>query len=286
MIFDFLDKETQRYQEKKHLVNKDNSRYKEIYAQYADMVISPEHYCLSASDFIDIIEFFDSVEKNDKTIELLDHAKLCFINCVESYEDCLLAVKYVEEIKLPLFDDKSEAKSALMRLAYSYRRKELIKSGFAVEVPQTKSEDDFIQLVISYLVETIEALSNILMAVAVIGMLASIFFGLNLYATKRGIQRLKNLICDKCGAQLGDPENTTYEEVSHYWSDSSNSKRAASKLYVTVKFTCKCPKCGAVKSFNETLCSGEVSASNYSTNDTTVSTEKLVNDYLMGIIHF
>lgn len=69
---------------------------------------------------------------------------------------------------------------------------------------------------LSYLVETIEALSNILMAVAVIGMLASIFFGLNLYATKRGIQRLKNLICDKCGAQLGDPENTTYEEVSHY----------------------------------------------------------------------
>lgn len=139
---------------------------------------------------------------------------------------------------------------------------------------------------LSYLVEAIEALSNILMAVAVIGMLASIFFGLNLYATKRGIQRLKNLICDKCGAQLGDPENTTYEEVSHYWSDSSNSKRAASKLYVTVKFTFKCPKCGAVKSFNETLCSGEVSASNYSTNDTTVSTEKLVNDYLMGKIHF
>ena len=66
MIFDFLDKETQRYQEKKHLVNKDNSRYKEIYSQYADIVISPEHYCLSASDFIDIIEFFDSAEKNDK----------------------------------------------------------------------------------------------------------------------------------------------------------------------------------------------------------------------------
>ena len=153
MIFDFLDKETQRYQEKKHLVNKDNSRYKEIYSQYADIVISPEHYCLSASDFIDIIEFFDSAEKNDKTIELLDHAKLCFINCVESYEDCLLAVKYVEEIKLPLFDDKSEAKSALMRLAYSYRRKELIKSGFAVEVPQTKSEDDFIQLVKSLLLK-------------------------------------------------------------------------------------------------------------------------------------
>lgn len=153
MIFDFLDKETQRYQEKKHLVNKDNSRYKEIYSQYADIVISPEHYCLSASDFIDIIEFFDSAEKNDKTIELLDHAKLCFINCVESYEDCLLAVKYVEEIKLPLFDDKSEAKSALMRLAYSYRRKELIKSGFVVEVPQTKSEDDFIQLVKSLLLK-------------------------------------------------------------------------------------------------------------------------------------
>ncbi len=153
MIFDFLDKETQRYQEKKHLVNKDNRRYKEIYSQYADIVISPEHYCLSASDFIDIIEFFDSAEKNDKTIELLDHAKLCFINCVESYEDCLLAVKYVEEIKLPLFDDKSEAKSALMRLAYTYRRKELIKSGFAVEVPQTKSEDDFIQLVKSLLLK-------------------------------------------------------------------------------------------------------------------------------------
>ena len=127
----------------------------------------------------------------------------------------------------------------------------------------------------------IDSLSNILMTISGIGILPSVFFGFNFYATKRGIQRLKNLICDKCGSKLVDPENTEYEEISHSWSD-YGSERPASKLYVTVKFTCKCPKCGAVKSFIETLCSGEVSAS----SDTIVSTEKLVNDYLMGKIHF
>ena len=62
----------------------------------------------------------------------------------------------------------------------------------------------------------IDSLSNILMTISGIGILPSVFFGFNFYATKRGIQRLKNLICDKCGSKLGDPENTEYEELGFY----------------------------------------------------------------------
>ena len=107
-------------------------------------------------------------------------------------------------------------------------------------------------------------------------------WGLGFYfTTKRGnliitVKRMRNLTCDKCGASLADEDYVTYEEISHRWIRSENS----STLKVEIRFRCVCPKCGAVKTFTETLRSGEVSAS----SSHLVSTKELVKDYLDGYV--
>lgn len=126
-------------------------------------------------------------------------------------------------------------------------------------------------------------LLGILMIVFVAGV---IYFGIMLYAMKRVTKRLSNLTCSKCGTQLGDNLNTSWEEIKRHWVDSNNGHTASSKLYVTVKFTCKCPKCGEVKQFTEELCSGKITvANNLSVKDNLVSVQDIVNDYLNGLIH-
>ncbi len=102
---------------------------------------------------------------------------------------------------------------------------------------------------------------------------------------KRCVKRLENLTCDKCGAKLGDIDHTTYEEVSRRWERSDSSDQSKYTLKVTVKFTCVCPECGAVKTFMETLRSGAIVVSSTSLNDDVMPTSKLVEDYLGGLIH-
>lgn len=132
-------------------------------------------------------------------------------------------------------------------------------------------------LVIGTLLEdAVEALG---IAFAVMG-LALWFLGFY-FTFKRGnliiaVKRLRNLTCDKCGASLADEDYVTYEEISHKWIRSENS----STLKVEIRFRCVCPKCGAVKTFTETLRSGEVSAS----SSHLVSTKELVKDYLAGYV--
>lgn len=142
-----------------------------------------------------------------------------------------------------------------------------------------------ISMLFSLLGIIIPVLKTVFEIIGLIGMFAAFYFGIILYSMTRVVKRLKNLTCDKCGSKLGDPENTTYQEISRRWQDSNDSKKAESKLYVTVQFTCKCPKCGTVKSFKETLCSGSINVTNYSTRDNIISTQKLVDDYLDGLIH-
>lgn len=142
-----------------------------------------------------------------------------------------------------------------------------------------------IGVLFSVLSGVIDALSTVFTIIGFVGIIAAMYFGIMLYAMKRVVKRLKNLTCEKCSSKLGNAENTTYQEISRRWQDSSDSNKAESKLYVIVKFTCKCPKCGTVKSFNETLCSGSIKVTNYATRDNIISTQKLVDDYLNGLIH-
>lgn len=139
-------------------------------------------------------------------------------------------------------------------------------------------------ILFSVLAGVVESLNTIFTIIGLLAFVPTAYFGIMLYAMKRSLKRFKNLHCE-CGAELVNDENTTWKEVSRRWQDSNSSNRAESKLYVTVKITCKCPKCGKVKSFNETLCSGKISVSNMSTRDTIVSTQSLVDDYFSGLIH-
>lgn len=114
---------------------------------------------------------------------------------------------------------------------------------------------------------------------------AAAYFSLILYGIERSARRLENLTCDQCGGKLGDAEHTAYEEISRRWESSANSKKAVSKLYVTVRFACQCPNCGAAKTFTETLCSGTINATATSSKANLVDTREIVEDYLNGHIH-
>lgn len=121
--------------------------------------------------------------------------------------------------------------------------------------------------------------------IALVFFFVAAYFALILYGIERSVKRLKNLTCDHCGGKLGDAEHTAYEEISHRWENSTNSKRAVAKLYVTVRFACQCPNCGAAKTFTETLCSGTINATAASSKANLVDTREIVEDYLNGHIH-
>lgn len=120
---------------------------------------------------------------------------------------------------------------------------------------------------------------------ALIFFLAAVYFAFVLYAIDRSVKRLKNLTCDACGGKLGDAAHTTYEELSQRWENSADSKRAVAKRYVTVRFACQCPNCGAEKTFTETLCSGAISATASSSKSNLIDTRVIVEDYLNGHFH-
>ena len=140
----------------------------------------------------------------------------------------------------------------------------------------------FISIAVCLLAQIVESIlpkpiSTVFEIVGLLAAFAAIYFGIMLYGASRAVGRIENLICEKCGSNLGDLEHTTYDELSRRWSDSDKQ----SKLYVTVRFRCECIKCGAVKSFTEELGAGVVTTS----NSNMISTNKLVEDYLNGMIH-
>lgn len=130
----------------------------------------------------------------------------------------------------------------------------------------------------------IAKLQTVFTIIAIVAFVPTAYFGIMLYAMKRSMKRFKNLHCE-CGAELVNDKNTTWQEVSREWRDSADKNRAESTLYVKVKITCICPKCGKSKTFTETLCSGKITVTNYSKKDTIVSTQSLVDDYFAGTIH-
>lgn len=142
-----------------------------------------------------------------------------------------------------------------------------------------------IALACSILAEVIPVIAIVFQLVSFAGILVAIYFGIMLYAIKRVSKRLDNLTCSKCKTSLDNQEYATWEEISRRWAESSSDRKAEGKLYVTVKFTCKCPYCGEIKCFTETLCSGKITATKYGTDANVMPTQKLVDDYFNGLIH-
>lgn len=129
----------------------------------------------------------------------------------------------------------------------------------------------------------VPSVKTVFLILGVIAFLPTAYFAIMLYAMKRVTKRLKNLTCT-CGEKY-NYDSSTWKEVSRRWSTSSDTKKAEGKLYVTVQITGRCPKCGKQKTFEEELCSGKITVTDYSTRDSIVSTESLVRDYFAGVIH-
>ena len=119
----------------------------------------------------------------------------------------------------------------------------------------------------------------------VVASFAMIYFALMWSVCYRAVGRMKNLICEKCGAKLGNLENTTYEELSRQWSGGDYGNNAEAKLHVTVRFNCKCTQCGTVKAFTEVLGAGNIRARGNSVTSEMITTKELVEEYLNGMIH-
>lgn len=140
-------------------------------------------------------------------------------------------------------------------------------------------------LVFSSIGAFVDAVSIPFSIIGILAFVPTAYFGIMLYAMTRVVRRFKNMHCDKCNAAFVLNENTTWKEVKRVWKDSASQRIAESTLYVTVKITCVCPDCGAVKTFTETLCSGKITVTDNFSKDTVVSTRSLVEDYFNGIIH-
>lgn len=146
MIFDFLDKSSKDYQEQVEAFQYEKRKYENLFQQYMDDVIEADSYCLKAKDFLKIIDFFESAKQNEQTAKLLDLAKIQFVKRVSSYNECLIAEKYIEEIDGSLINNKDELRTSLTDLAISFRRSELIDIGWAIEISDNKSENGLLSV--------------------------------------------------------------------------------------------------------------------------------------------
>lgn len=130
----------------------------------------------------------------------------------------------------------------------------------------------------------IEVLNLVFTALGLLLFAGVAIFGIYWYGAIRVLKRLDNVTCS-CGNTFTYDDLCDWREVSRRWEDSNNGKTHYSKLYVTVDIKCKCSKCGAEKTFRETLCSGKITVNDYSVKDNIISTGELIKDYMNGLIH-
>lgn len=146
-VFDFLDKDSDRYQENVRQIEAEKERFEQSYYEYADDILNAESYCLTSSRLKEIIDFFSYANDYKDSATYLDLAKTLFLQHVESYSDCLLAMKYLDDI--PPSDDfnKEDFIDVLKKLATSYRYSELINDGYAVSDNSSLSGDNLLSII-------------------------------------------------------------------------------------------------------------------------------------------
>jgi rubredoxin len=112
-----------------------------------------------------------------------------------------------------------------------------------------------------------------------------VYFILIMNLLKHARVNLINLTCDKCGSSLKRSESVTWEELGREEKVTSQGGTATAKLYVTLKISCTCPKCGTLKTFVVTLCVAQASAHSRGIDGRAYPAEKIVEDYFNGRIH-
>lgn len=104
----------------------------ETYQKYSTRLHEIDSFCMTASDFLPLIDFFtqNSYYKNCSFLVL--EAKTQFIKHVYTFNDCVKAEQYLNE--LPINEETASLSTWLSKRKKEIRKKELYKKGILIEI--------------------------------------------------------------------------------------------------------------------------------------------------------
>ena len=141
-IFDYLDKESEDYDEQAERIKVEKENFEKSYLSFADDILNADSYCLKAHDFKKAIDFFEKCGDYKEAPQLLKLAKKYFIGKVACFEDCLLAIKYIDEAEDVSNEEKQQSQKEVSDLAVSFKVIELDEKGFLAILPTNPSAEN------------------------------------------------------------------------------------------------------------------------------------------------
>ena len=145
-IFDYLDKDSEDFDEQVEIIKSEKEEFENRYFEYADDVINAESYCLTSKDFGEIICFFEQCGEYKDAPALLSLAKRYFILKVSSVSDCAIALKYIEEMHDLTYEERETQKQFVSNSAISFTLAELKEKGFVVDLPKKHSAENILSV--------------------------------------------------------------------------------------------------------------------------------------------
>ena len=145
-IFDYLDKESEDYDEQVELIKQEKENFETTYFEYADDILNVDSYCLTSEDFKKIIHFFEKCGDYKDAPTLLLQAKKYFITKVSSFDDCVIANGYLKEMNDLSEEEKSAYEQQIVDMSFSYTIVDLVKRGFVALPPEETSGGKFLEL--------------------------------------------------------------------------------------------------------------------------------------------
>lgn len=145
-IFDYLDKDSEDYDDQVEIIKAEKERFENTYREYADDVINADSYCLTSNDFKKIIIFFEKCIDYKDTPLLLALAKKHFIKSISSFEDCSIALKYIEEMDDLTYEEKQKQKEYVSDLAISFAVIDLSDRGYVAILPKELTDENILDV--------------------------------------------------------------------------------------------------------------------------------------------
>lgn len=150
-IFDYLDKDSEDYDEQVEIIKSQKEDFENTYLQFADDVINAKNYCHTSKDLKKAIAFFEKCGDYKDSPVLLSLAKKLFITKVASTSDCAVALKFLEEITDLTHEEKEDYTQKLSHLLSVYTVSELKEKGFIVDTPKETSPKNLLSTINSLL---------------------------------------------------------------------------------------------------------------------------------------
>lgn len=145
-IFDYLDKDSEDYDEQVEIIKVEKENFENTYREYADDVINADSYCLTSNDFKKIIIFFEKCIDYKDTPLLLALAKKHFVKNISSFEDCSIALKYIEGMDDLTYEEKEKQKECVSDLAISFAVIDLSDRGYVAILPKELTDENILDV--------------------------------------------------------------------------------------------------------------------------------------------